>query len=250
MTRRQLNSSVIRYQLHPDVVWIARPDGSACLMHMNANVCAIDAEAAALLTSIIEVGSEHSASDLAARYVIDKAEARGQVQDFITDLHKQRLIQPLQQRKFSRENARDLAARALVPVVIRLLKILRPRNKVKGLLWTARWAVLQFGWATAVRAWEHVYPQPALGSTTAVGMLEAIDHEVRQATSRSLIGLDCKERSLVSLALVRESGIAAQLVVGFAHDPMQGHVWVEAAGQVVGDDPEHPLSFEPVVRYG
>ncbi len=70
------------------------------------------------------------------------------------------------------------------------------------------------------------------------------------ATARSLIGLECKERSLVCLALARESGIPAQLIVGVAHDPMQGHIWVEAGGRVISDDPEHHRSFEPVARYG
>ena len=75
------NNDVPGYQLHPDVVWIARPDGSAHLMHMSANVCAIDADSTALLTSIIEVGPERSASHLATRYNIDEAEAREQVEE-------------------------------------------------------------------------------------------------------------------------------------------------------------------------
>jgi hypothetical protein len=246
------NNNVTGYQLHPDVVWIARPDGSAHLMHMSANVCAIDADATALLRSIIEVGPERSAAGLAARYDIDEAEAREQVQDFITGLREQKLIQPLKHRKFSREKARESVARALVPGVIRLIDLVtwNSRGKVRGLLWTAGWAVAQFGWATAVRVWERVYPQPVAGTSTSVERLEAIDHGVRQAASRSLIGLECKERSLVCLALARESGIPAQLIVGVAHDPMQGHVWVEAGGRVIGDDPEHCRSFEPVARYG
>jgi Transglutaminase-like superfamily len=246
------NNDVTGYQLHPDVVWIARPDGSARLMHMSANVCSIDADSAALLTSIIEAGPERSASELAERYSIGEAEAREQVQDFITELREQKLIRTFQPRTSSREKARDGAVRALVPGVIRLLDLVtrNPNRKVRGLLWTARWAVAQFGWATAVRAWERIYPQPAAGAPTSVDRLEVIDHTVRQAASRSLIRLECKERSLVCLALARESGIPAQLIVGVAHDPMQGHVWVEAGGRVIGDDPEHCRSFEPVARYG
>ena len=246
------NSDVTGYQLHPDVVWIARPDGSAHLMHMSANVCAIDADSTALLTSIIEVGPERSASHLAARYNIDEAEAREQVQDFIAGLREEKLIQPLQHRKSPGEKARDGAARVLLPAVIRLVNLVtrNPRGRVRGLLWTAGWAVAQFGWATAIRVWERVYPQPTAGAPASVQRLEAIDHAVREVASHSLIGLECKERSLVCLALARESGVPAHLVVGVDHDPIQGHVWVEAGGRVIGDDPEHCRSFEPVARYG
>ena len=240
------------YQLHPDVVWIARPDGSTRLMHMSANVCAIDAESTALLTSIIETGAERSASELASRFEIDYSDAREDVEDFITGLRKQKLIQPLQHRKSSLEQLRDGAARALVPSVSRLIDLVTwtLRGKVRGLLWTARWAVAHFGWARAVREWERIYPQPSANTLASVERLEAIDHAVRQAASRSLIGVECKERSLVCLALARQSGIRAQLIVGVSHNPMQGHVWVEAEGRIISDDPEHYRSFDPVARYG
>jgi hypothetical protein len=243
---------VIRYQLHPDVVWIARPGGSALLMHMGANVCAIDADSTALLTSIIEAGLERSASDLAARDEIDEAEAREEVQYFIAELRKQKLIQPLQHRKSLLERARDGAARALIPGVIRLVHLAtwNPRGRARGLLWAARWTVAQFGWSTAIRMWERVYHQPAPDTPASIDALDAIDHAVRHAASRSLFAFECKERSLACMALARERGILAQLIVGVSYDPMQGHVWVEAGGRVLGDDPEHHRSFDPVRRYG
>ena len=253
MTERpRPDNQATAYQLHPDVVWIARPDGSTRLMHMSANVCAIDAESTALLTSIIETGAERSASELASRFEIDYSDAREDVEDFITGLRKQKLIQPLQHRKSSLEHLRDSAARALVPSVSRLIDLMtwNLRGKVRGLLWTARWAVAQFGWARAVREWERIYPQPAVNTLASIERLAAIDHAVRQAASRSLIGVECKERSLVCLALARQSGIRAQLIVGVSHNPMQGHVWVEAEGRIISDDPEHYRSFDPVARYG
>lgn len=252
MTSHQPRSNdVSGYQLHPDVVWIGRPDGSARLMHMSANVCAIDADSATLLTSIIEVGPERSASALAAQEEIDEAEAREEVQDFIADLRKQKLIQPLQERQPPLDRVRDGAARALVPGVIRLVGLSRSlRGRVWGLLWAARWAVAQFGWARAVREWERIYPQPAAEGPDRDAHLEAIDHAVRQRASRSFIGVECKERSLACLALAREHGIAAEMIVGVTHNPLQGHVWVEAGGRVISDNPEHCRPFEPVARYG
>jgi hypothetical protein len=38
--------------------------------------------------------------------------------------------------------------------------------------------------------------------------------------------------------------------VGVSQDPIQAHVWVEAGGRIIGNDPDHFRSFEPVVRYG
>lgn len=249
MTQLQSNAAT-GYQLHPDVVWIGRPDGSARLMHMSANVCAIDAESAALLKSIIEVGPERSAAELAAQESIDEAEAREEVQDFIVDLRKQKLLQPLQEQPSLLDRCRDGAARVLVPGAVRLVGLSRSlRGKVWGLLWAARWAVAQFGWARAVREWERLYPQPAAEASDRESHLEAIDHAVRQRASRSFIGVECKERSLACLALARENGIAAEMIVGVTHNPLQAHVWVEAGGRVISDNPEHCRPFEPVVRY-
>ena len=246
------DSEMSGYQLHPEVVWIARPDGSARLMHMSANVCAIDADSTVLLTSILERGLERSATELAAREAIDVGEARQDVRDFVADLCKQKLIQPIQHRTSPLDQVRDGAARALVPGAIRLANLAaRTLNgRIRGLLWAAKWTVAQFGWARAIREWERVYPQPAAEKLATIEELDTIDHSVRQAAARSLFGVECKERSLVCLALARGSGIPAQLIVGVAHNPMQGHVWVEAQGRVISDDPDHYRSFEPVARYG
>ncbi len=246
------DAEVTGYQLHPDVVWIARPDGSARLMHMSANVCAIDAESTALLTSILELGPERSASELAARDAIDEGEAREDVKDFIADLCRQKLIQSIQHRASPLDRFRDRAARAFVPGAIRLADRANRslQGRIRGLFWAAKWTVAQFGWARAIREWERVYPQPGAEKRATTEELDTIDHSVRQAASRSLIGVECKERSLVCLALARGSGIPAQLIVGVAHNPMQGHVWVEAQGRVISDDPDHYRSFEPVARYG
>jgi len=240
------------YRLHPDVVWIARPDGSAGLMHLSANICVVDADSAALLKSILSMGSERAASDLATHSDLDKTQAREEVQDFITGLSEQKLIQPLPHRESWQDCVRESIARALVPGVVSLVVLATRswRGKARGLLWTARWAVAQFGWATTLRMWERICPQPAADRPANVETLEAIDYAVRQAASRSLLTLECKERSLACLALARMNEIAAQLIVGVSQDPIQGHVWVEAGGRIIGDDSEHFRSFEPVVRYG
>ena len=240
------------YRLHPDVVWIARPDGSAGLMHLSANVCVIDSDSAALLRSMLSIGPERAVYDLVARHDLGEADAWEEVKDFITELCEQRLIQPLPHRDSWRERVRECTARAFVPGMLRLvLLVMRsPRGKARGLLWTARLAVAQFGWATTMRMWERIFPQPAADKPASGETLDAIDHAVRYAASRSLITMECKERSLACLALARGNEIRTQLIVGVSQDPIQAHVWVEAGGRIISDDPEHFLSFEPVMRYG
>jgi hypothetical protein len=240
------------YQLHPEVVWIPRPDGSARLMHMSANVCAIDAGSVQLLKSIFDLGPDGAADALAREDQIEREEARGEVEDFITSLRRQKLIQAVDARTSPVDHLRDAAARGVIGPTIRLAD--RPssplRGRIRRLFWAAKWTIALFGWARAIREWERVYPQPAGGRQATVEELDTIDHAVRQVASRSLIGVECKERSLVCLALTRRGGIPSQLIVGVAHNPMQGHVWVEAQGRVISDDPDHFRAFEPVARYG
>jgi hypothetical protein len=238
------------YRLHPDVVWIKRPDGSAHLMHMSANVCAIDAEAATLLQAILAVGPARAAAELAARDGIPAAEAEEEVAGFIDGLRRERLIEPT--RPEVPAVARDGMALVLIRGALRVVDAVggTPRAHTRGLLWTARWTVSLLGWARTIRAWEALFPQPANATTALPQQLAEIDEAVRQIAASSVVGLECKERSLVCLAWARARGIRAELIVGIAHDPMQGHVWVEAAGRVLGDDPEHCRSFDPVARYG
>src|SRR4051812_19598878 len=154
-----------RYGLHPDVVWIERPDGSAHLMHMSFNVCAIDSAASMLLKDIVGAGAETAAARLAGQEGITIEDARADVIDFIASLRSQKLIQKVQ------PNAAEAAgspsfARTLTAGLKRAFALLlrSPQGQVRGMMWTARLVIALFGWARAVRSWESVYPQP----TTAV----------------------------------------------------------------------------------
>ncbi len=240
------------YQLHPEVVWIPRPDGSARLMHMSANVCAIDAGSAKLLKSILDVGPVAAAAELALDDEIDRGEARGEVEHFIASLRRQKLIQTVGAKKSPFDHLRDAVARGTIAPTIHLADRASGAlaGRIRRLFWAAKWTIALFGWARAIREWERAYPQPVGGRQATVEELDTIDCAVRQAASRSFIGVECKERSLVCLALTRRSGIPSQLIVGVAHNPMQGHVWVEAQGRVISDDPDHFRAFEPVARYG
>ena len=240
------------YRLHPDVVWIARPDGSSRLMHMSANVCALDEASTAWLRAILAVGPRSAAAEVAARHGVETAQVEADMRAFVRDLRRQQLIQPRRARPTLLESGREAAAHLVVPGVLRLVERLGPelRGRAWRLLWVARWAVMQWGWARTVRAWELAYPQRPLEAEPQTALLAAIDEAVRDVAARSWLSVECKERALTCLALTRGHAIPAALIVGVTHNPLQGHVWVEAQGRVSSDNPEHCRAFEPVARYG
>ena len=45
----------------------------------------------------------------------------------------------------------------------------------------------------------------------------------------------CLQRSVVTVRLLRDCGIPAQLVIGAQHMPFRAHAWVEVEGRVVND---------------
>lgn len=45
----------------------------------------------------------------------------------------------------------------------------------------------------------------------------------------------CLQRSAATVILLREQGIAAELVIGAQHMPFRAHAWVEVEGKVVND---------------
>ena len=45
----------------------------------------------------------------------------------------------------------------------------------------------------------------------------------------------CLQRSVATVILLREQGVAAELVIGAQHMPFKAHAWVEVDGNVVND---------------
>jgi hypothetical protein len=48
----------------------------------------------------------------------------------------------------------------------------------------------------------------------------------------------CLQRSAVAVALLRQYGVPAEMVIGAQRLPMKVHAWVEVNGRVVNDKPE------------
>jgi Transglutaminase-like superfamily len=260
-------AEAVRYEVHPEVLPLRRPDGSLRLLHFGGNVCALDAEACVLLGMILEQGEHCAARALADAHGLGMRAAEVDVRTFVAQLCRERIVRERRARgpwferstAWASELATRGALRALAPspaglgaAVARATAAGADSRQlswtITRLLWLARWSIAQHGWSRAVSAWRFCYPQPGRASDEG-RCLPVVDRAVRTAAARSLLGIECKERGLVSFAALRASGIPADLVIGVSHDPLEGHVWTEALGTIVSDDPEHCLPYVEVARF-
>jgi hypothetical protein len=58
----------------------------------------------------------------------------------------------------------------------------------------------------------------------------------------------CLQRSAAATCLLKEHGIAAELVIGAQQMPFRAHAWVEVNGQVVNDKPYTPDMYQVLDR--
>lgn len=233
-------------RMHPDVVVVERPDGTSWLLHMSANTLRLDLDSTELLKSILARGAEASARELAQRFEIAEAEVRRDVDEFVRDLRRQRVLVS----GIHEPNGTGVADRVIDAALAFADRPSRtPRRRAWWLLLAARLAVALFGWAATIRAWERRYPQPAQPRDDG-DALDLIDRTVRDTAARSLLRHECKERGLACLAMARNGGVRADLLIGLIYTPLAAHVWVECGQRIISDLPEHCLPYERVMRYG
>src|SRR5215469_5657277 len=106
------------FSLHPDVVWVDRPDGSVRLIHLDGNTCSLDAASASLLRSILKHGIDHATADLISSFSVHSHEAHADVQCYVAVLDKQRIL-----RNFQHSTAERLKKRAAIGLVSRALDV-------------------------------------------------------------------------------------------------------------------------------
>jgi len=58
----------------------------------------------------------------------------------------------------------------------------------------------------------------------------------------------CLQRSAVTAFLLKQRGVAAQLVIGIQHMPFKAHAWVEVDGSVVNDHAYTPEMYTVLDR--
>ena len=58
----------------------------------------------------------------------------------------------------------------------------------------------------------------------------------------------CLQRSMVTVSLLRKSGVGASLVVGYRPAPFFSHAWVEVGDRVVDDQPAYRQRLKILFR--
>jgi hypothetical protein len=84
--------------------------------------------------------------------------------------------------------------------------------------------------------------QPSYASTT------EICHAVDLACVFYFKEVRCLQRSAAASRLLRNSGTAAEMVIGIQPCPFRAHAWVEVAGRVVNDKPYVPELYAVMDR--
>ena len=96
--------------------------------------------------------------------------------------------------------------------------------------------------------YEKVRSCPVASQSTRVGAVEPICAAVDTACIWYWKEVLCLQRSAVTACLLKEYGIAAEMVLGAQQMPFRAHAWVEVAGQVVNDKPDVPQIYAVLDR--
>jgi hypothetical protein len=103
----------------------------------------------------------------------------------------------------------------------------------------AYWMLMRFDLYLAYRdfpgLYKHVRNSPLSPQQPADSTTNSICHAVDLACIWYWKEAHCLQRSAVTVCLLREHGVSAEMVIGTQLKPLKAHAWVEVAGRVVND---------------
>jgi hypothetical protein len=238
--------------LAPDVLLLLLRDGTARLLNMAGRFYALPAVGAAMLRDTLQWGASAAAQRTAAEYGVEVRRVQADLDAFLHDLEKQRLIARPLSGQPTRRAGRVWPALLLGPALrFTYWRHRTHESRAGALLKLARLSFRLFGWARTLALWERHHP-PVEGGRSAEeqkGIAQAIDSAVRAVAARQLFRVECKERSLSCWSLARRAGIPAALVVGVNLCPLAGHCWCESGPWTLGDDRAGCADYVPVLRH-
>ena len=245
----ELGSGGPEYTLSPDAALILMPDGRGYVLDMGDRFYGVSAIGARMLCDVLAFGRAGARDRIAAEFDAPVSRIEADLAQLVGELQGRGVIR-------RRDEARTppgvpAGARLLagaVGTVFRLTHSIRVRATVA--VTAARLSCKLFGWVATVAAWRRgvrAHEAAALGSEPRAA--RAIDDEVRNASARLPLALDCKERALGCWALARAAGLPASLVIGVVHYPLSGHCWCEVGTSIVSDVAENCARYTPVFRY-
>ena len=191
-----------------------------------------------MLRETLELGPSAAAEWVARHYQVDERSVRADLDGFLADLARRRLLTA----PFGSQHAAGVAPR-LAPLFLAPLRQLVQGGL--GSLEATVWALLSlgyisfhlFGWSVTVETWRQCSGR--LGGATALQstreLADWLDQATRTVASSHLLNIGCKERALCCWTLARAAGLPAQLVLGIDLFPLASHCWCEIDSHVLSD---------------
>lgn len=231
-------------KLADDVILVPIEDGSARLLDMGGSFFALSRSGREILEGAMSAGLAPTTAAMSARYGVEPSRIAADAERLIGELRSGGLIAGIAGKPVG---ALARVVRAIVPSLVRLPGV---RTSPTALLLLARLCFVTLGWARTIDLWRDQHAgslRPATVPADAA-VLHSTDGSIRRAAAR-LPTVACKERSLAAWHVLARRGIASSLVVGIQLYPLAGHVWCEAAGQILTDFPDHCAAYRPIARY-
>jgi hypothetical protein len=243
----------VEHCLAPDVALVVVWDGSGRLIDLCGDCYALPAGGTRLLELSLEIGTEAAAEQIATECAAPAGRVKADAEAFLGDLFgRGLLVRPTERVAHGRRTSR-LQARAVAASVRCARWVFRSDARRSAALLAIAYASIRLlGWARTVELWRAVFVATSCAAERtgdATERLDAIEHTVREAISRSPFPVDCKARALCSWAMVRSAGRPARLVVGIDLFPFLGHCWCESESRVLGDGSDRCGRFNPVLQY-
>jgi transglutaminase superfamily protein len=96
--------------------------------------------------------------------------------------------------------------------------------------------------------WRLVHRQPRQAATPADEIVIRLARAIDTASALYVKPVKCLQRAIVAAWYLRLRGYSCVLVVGAHVARKEGHAWVEAGGQVLGDPRRLRRFFRPLAR--
>jgi hypothetical protein len=241
-----------RWRLSDDAILLIVHDGSARLIDLAGNVCAVTESGAAMLTAALRDGVEPACRALASRYGVDAERIHADMETFFLGLEAQDLlVKPRAVRR--RSPVKRAVSWMFYPFV--LLCARRPRRWMRAKAWSlivlAFAATRMLNWTEAVRVWDRAGSRLIKNAVADHHILAAIDSVVTEVIARHPLTVGCKERALCCWVLARAGGKPARIQLGVDLFPFGLHCWCEHESQIVADRYEGRCDrYTPILVYG
>ena len=232
-----------RLVLLPDVVVVRARDESVRLLNLCGSFFALDAVTSHIVRALVDGGTERAIEEAAAEYRLPPADAARYIQELACELESAGLVGTSKTQ--DRGWLRHLSTCGLALLAFPSTDL---ETFGRRFLPVIKFAMAVSGWEGAVGVCARVMGRKA-PSNVETQTLTDLDASVRRMAARSVLRVECKERSLLLWVLAHRAGKAIDLVVGVRLYPFEAHCWCEDHGAYLSDDPSRCIMFQPIRRY-